>query len=353
MNALAELSDSFLARNFDAGTLERARSLVAAGAVHRPEIGMMSANSVTATADVQGSREQPYQVQLHVEAPNDSYAGWLFTVCTCPVRSVCKHGAALALTLRQTFIAPVATEAAWRRSLERLVGELERHQPADPELHPPVPLALEITLDVARGYHAAGPSLRMRPLRQGKSRPWVKTGAEWKDMASGVTGFLPEQAEALATLHTQWATHRGYFSAGAAPGLDEFGMHLVRSLRAARDAGVALVTEHPLRSVTIADDAAEVIAELEDTDSGTALRAVVSLSGHTWRRDQVILIGSPAEFVGLVDDDGALIIAETTAPVPPALRHLVDGPPIVVPPADVESFQDSLPGLMRLVQLHA
>ena len=114
MDVLAELTDDFLARHFDAGTLERARDIVAAGGVRRPEIGMRSAASVTATAEVLGSRETPYQVQLHVEAPNASYAGWVFTVCTCPVRSVCKHGAALALTLRQTFTQPAGDRKSTR-----------------------------------------------------------------------------------------------------------------------------------------------------------------------------------------------------------------------------------------------
>lgn len=91
MNVLAQLSDAFLARHFDAGTLQRAREVVAAGFVRRPEIGLLSAGSVTATAEVQGSRVVPYQVQLHAEAPSDTYAGWLFTVCTCPVQAPCKQ----------------------------------------------------------------------------------------------------------------------------------------------------------------------------------------------------------------------------------------------------------------------
>ncbi|GAA3522450.1 DEAD/DEAH box helicase [Nocardioides daeguensis] len=350
MDVLAELTDDFLARHFDAGTLERARGIVAAGGVRRPEIGMRSAASVTATAEVLGSRATPYQVQLHVEAPTASYAGWVFTVCTCPVRSVCKHGAALALTLRQTFTQP-SGEAAWRRSLERLVGELERQQPS---LREEVPLALEFTLDRGRSsYRAAGPTLRVRPLRQGKSKPWIKSGAEWSDVGGSPLGFVERQADALAALHTQWAGHRGYHAAGVSPALDEFGDQVVRALRNARDAGVVLLAARPLVSVAVADEPAEVVAELDDVEGGTTMRAAVTLGGRTWRDDSVVLVGSPASVVGLLDDAGHLVVAATTAPVPPALRHLVDGPPILVPPADLADFRETLPGLMRLVPVRA
>ncbi|WP_408899008.1 SNF2-related protein [Nocardioides sp. R1-1] len=349
MNVLAELTDDFLARHFDAQTLERARGIVADGGVRRPEIGLLSAASVTATADVLGTRETPYQVQLHAEAPHDGYAGWLFTVCTCPVRSVCKHGAALALTLRRTFTQP-AGEAAWRRSLERLVGELERQRP---QLREEVPLALEISLDEGRGYRSPGPTLRVRPLRRGKSKPWIKSGAEWSDIAAGRPGFVPRQADALAALHTQWAGHRGFYSAGVAPSLDEFGDQVVRALRNARDAGVQLLPARPLTSVEISDEPAEVVAEIGDVEGGTTMRAAVTLGERTWRGETVVLVGSPASVVGLLDDTGGLVVAATTAPVPPALRHLVDGPPILVPPADLADFRETLPGLMRLVPVRA
>ena len=49
MNVLAQLTDAFLGRAFDAATLERAHEVVARGAVRRPEIGMLSAAAVTAT----------------------------------------------------------------------------------------------------------------------------------------------------------------------------------------------------------------------------------------------------------------------------------------------------------------
>ncbi len=354
MNVLAQLTDDFLARHFDPGTLERAREVVARGGVRRPEIGMLSQASVTATADVQGSRELPYHVQLHVEAPAEDYAGWLFTVCTCPVRSVCKHGAALALTLRQSFAQPTATPAsAWRRTLERVVTELDR-QRVEPREE--VALALEISLaPPRRAYQSPGTTLHVRPLRAGRNKPWVKTGADWSDVAAATLdgGFPRAQAEAVTALHTLWSGHRGY-GTGVTPSLDEFGSQVVRALRTARDAGVSLLGGGAVATVAVADEAAEVVVRLGDAESGgTEVQGLVSLGEETWRGDGVVPIGNPAGAVGLLDERGHLVLAELTAPMPLAVRHLVDGPGFTVPPAEAEAFRAELPILMRHLPVRA
>ncbi len=353
MNVLAQLTDAFLESHFDSGTLARAREVVARGGVRRPEIGMLSASSVTATAEVQGSRELPYQVQLHADAPAGDYAGWVFTVCTCPVRSVCKHGAALALTLRQSFAQPTAPASAWRRALERVVTELDR-QRVEPREE--VPLALEIGIaPPRRSYQTPGTTLHVRPLRQGRNKPWVKTGADWSDVAAAaLTGGFPHaQAEAVTALHTLWSGHRGY-STGSAPSLDEFGSQVVRALRTARDAGVTLLGGGLVASVDVADEAAEVVVRLADADSGgTEVQGLVTLGEQSWRGEEVVPIGNPATAVGLLDGLGRLLLADLTAPMPLAVRHLVDGPGFTVPPAEAEEFRAELPVLMRHLPVRA
>ncbi|HWJ08640.1 MAG TPA: SNF2-related protein, partial [Nocardioides sp.] len=352
MNVLAQLTDAFLARHFDPGTLERAREVVASGAVRRPEIGMLSAASVTATAEVLGSRVEPYQVQLHVEAPTADYPGWLFTVCTCPVRQSCKHGAALALSLRQTFAQPTTPAAgatpAWRRTLERVVTELDRQHREPVE---EVPLALEVSIqEPRRGYQGVGATLHVRPLRRGRNKPWVKTGADWSDVAaSDVTGGFPRaQAEAIAALHQLWMGHRSYYYAGVAPSLDEFGGQVVRALRAARDAGVVMLGGRGVGTVDVADEDAEVVVLLSDSAAGgTAVRAVVTVGDGSWRGDDVIPIGNPATAVGLLDADGHLLVASLASPMPLSVRHLVDGPGLTVPPAEADDLRAELPVLMR------
>ncbi|MEV5000759.1 DEAD/DEAH box helicase [Nocardioides sp. LML1-1-1.1] len=354
MNVLAQLTDDFLQRHFDAATLERAREVVARGGVRRPEIGMLSKGSVTATADVQGSREQPYQVQLHAEAPAEGYDGWLFTVCTCPVRSVCKHGAALALTLRQSFAQPTAAPtSAWRRTLERIVTELDRQRTEPRE---EVALALEISLaPPRRAYQSPGTTLHVRPLRAGRNKPWVKTGADWSDVAAAaITGGFPRaQAEAVTALHTLWSGHRGYGN-GVTPSLDELGSQVVRALRTARDAGVTLLGGGAVATVEVADEEAEVVVRLGDAETGgTEVQGLVTLGETSWRGDGVVPIGNPATAVGLLDQLGHLVVADLTAPMPLAVRHLVDGPGFTVPPAEADDLRAELPLLMRHLTVRA
>ena len=85
MNVLSGLTDSYLAEHFAPEVLQRAREYV--DLVRDTELNSLSRGSVTATATVQGTRHEPYQVQLHAELGVDDNPGWLFTVCTCPVRS--------------------------------------------------------------------------------------------------------------------------------------------------------------------------------------------------------------------------------------------------------------------------
>ena len=350
MNVLAELTDAFLARHFDAGTLDRARGLLAADAVRRPEIGKLSADTVTATADVQGTRAVPYQVQLHVDAPKGDYEGWLFTVCTCPVRSLCKHGAAVAMTLRRSFAGPdTAPPSTWRRTVDRLVSELDRQRPDVGEV---VPLALEFRVrPAARSYQSLGDTVHLRPMRAGRNKPWIKSGADWSDVASthASRDFPAAQADALSSLHAQLTGHRAYYSTGLEPSLAEFGPHLVRSLREARDAGVTLLGVGEVRAVEIAEERAEVVIELRRAADrgGTLVQGAVSLGGETWPGEDVLPIGNPATSVGLRLPDGLLVIAELAAPMPLAVRHFVDGPPVTVPPADLADFCAELPLLMR------
>ncbi|GAA4806951.1 SNF2-related protein [Nocardioides caeni] len=347
MSILSQLTDDFLASHFDSGALERGRAVVAAGSVRRPEIGKLSPDAVTATAEVQGSRDEPYHVQLHAEARSASYAGWLFTVCSCPVRSLCKHGAALALTLRQGF-ATTASPAgsAWRRTLETVVSELDRQLP-DPRDQ--VALALEISLvEPRRHYASQGATLHLRPLRWGRTGRWIRTGADWTDVTRAPSAFPAAQARTVLALHNLWSGHRSYHSTGMPPLLAEFGPTVLRALREARDAGVELVAAGGPRRVEIAEDDAAVVLDLDRArNGGTHVGAAVARDEREWRGDEVIPVGSPATIVGLLDVDQQLLLTSLEQPMPTSLRHLLDGAGVEIPAAETGEFVATLPALMR------
>ncbi|WP_416957033.1 hypothetical protein ACNKF0_07290 [Nocardioides sp. T5] len=113
------LTDAYLAEFFDPGTLTRARHYL--DAVEEIEVVHETDSSLTATATVLGTAPVPYRVQFHAEV--DDAADWVFSACSCPVARMCKHGAAVALTLRSP--APAVTGSAWRHQLGRLAGDLE------------------------------------------------------------------------------------------------------------------------------------------------------------------------------------------------------------------------------------
>lgn len=343
MDAVALLTDDFLADHFDAGTLARARDYVGI-AVEDPEVSQLSAGSVTATADVRGTRADPYQVQLHAEVDPGVGHSWIFSVCSCPVRSMCKHGAALAITLRQQA-AGTAGGTPWQRRMNALAEELTRH--AGDETAQPV--ALQIGLGRPSPRSGAGaPAPTLRPLRPGAKQRWVRTGATWADVPGLVArqAVLPDQAEALEALSTELRHHRGWETAGSEPSLAAFGPRLPRLLRAAADAGIELVPTRPLTAVTVATDRYDLVADLTTEGAATLVRLGVAADDTLWCGDDLWLLGNPARVAAHLAG-GELRIAELTATAHRVARELATGAPIEVPTGELPDLLERLPALVR------
>ncbi|TIC88761.1 DEAD/DEAH box helicase [Nocardioides sp. GY 10113] len=350
MNILAGLTDEFLTEHFAPETLDRAQGYV--DQVADVELSSLSQGSVTATALVPGTRPEPYQVQMHAEVGAAGGRGWLFTVCTCPVRSLCKHGAALALRLRRGFVGQ-SQDAPWQRTLARLAEELERQAPgAGGE----IPLALEFSLDRRRGLGSGGRAVRLRPMRPGSRQPWVRTGADWPDIPHAVAArqHPADQGAAVAALQTLLQAHRPGGGAGLPPALEDFGPTAHRLLREAVAAGVTLLPGAGLTGVALAADPVTLVADVTAAEKGSAVELTLAVDDgeRRWRGDAVLPLGHPATLVGLLAD-GTLTLAEAAAPIPPAARHLVEGDPITVPAGDLDDLQDRLRGLVRLLAVRS
>jgi superfamily II DNA or RNA helicase len=355
MNVLASLTDDYLRQHFTPATLERAADYV--DRVRDLEVSTLSAGSVTATGLVPGSRDVPYEVQLHAEVAGDGRgSGWLFTVCTCPVQSLCKHGAALALALRRGF---VTTQAApsWSTSLGRLTDELLRELPPDRD---PLTMALEFSYEPARrrSWSSGGARVLVRPLRPGTKQRWIKTGADWGDvpLLAGRGLLTPAQADALVALQTALQVNHGYYSGSVAADVRDLGPQAVRLLREARDAGVELVCRAPLRTVELREEPVHLVADVQASAKGTTTEVRVGIDDgeRVWRGDEVIPIGLPvARLVGLLDDDGRLLLAPVETPLTASARSLLETPPLVVPEADREALHEQLSGLLRLVHVRS
>ncbi|MEZ0581136.1 SNF2-related protein [Nocardioides sp. MH1] len=356
MDVLASLTDDFLEEHFAPETIERAR-----GYLERidgpPTLQQLSAGSVTATAYVQGSAPMPYHVQLHCEVGRPSgrsrarTSGWVFSLCTCPVRNMCKHGAAVALAIRTGHQeGPRVPE--WERQLGSLVDDLGRTADRETEQ---VPVALQFSLDERRirSYRDDGPSIGIRPLRPGAKQAWIRSGADWSQVPGLVQArsLLPDQADAIGALQSALVRHQGYHATGTVPSLAQFGPHLLRLLRAAEAAGVEFVAVAPLRSVVVREKPVGLLAEVTNDGEVARLTLGVDVDGELWRGERVRLVGS-GRVVALLDD-GDVHIGELDRDVPAVARRLVEDGPMEVPVAHLDAFRERLAGLLRHVTVRS
>ncbi|MFD1719557.1 SNF2-related protein [Georgenia deserti] len=357
MNVLAALTDDMLARHFDSRTLTRARGYVSR-VRGRPTIHDLRKDAVTATASIQGTDVTPYHVEFHADVgtPANRPSGrstaeeWVASVCSCPVGNQCKHGAALALVLRQSFVGTAAAPA-WQRQLDALATELaDQHTPVAP-----TEFALQFSLAPPSRYsYSALPSFHLRPMRRGSRGKWIKGGASWSDLGEALAArrVPPEHEQALEALHTG-LDPRLMPGRSETPSLGHFSHHLPRQLRAAAAAGVEFLTTGGVRSVSVLPDPVELAASATAREGSTRFALGVAVGGEVWQGECLVLPGGPYPQMAALYDSGHLQIAELTEPVPTAALRLVQGGPVDIPAADLEAFRERLAGLVRHVAVHS
>ncbi|WP_203335959.1 DEAD/DEAH box helicase [Nocardioides limicola] len=349
MNILNSLSDEALRRFFDAASLARGQDYAARGRVLQPEISELGAENLSVTARVKGTEPLPYHVQLYAEMPSGEL--WLTTMCSCPVRIACKHGAALAVTLGQSFAPqPAPPREDWKERLEHLIGELAEQSHPDDDLPP---LALEFKLGQRRPYYGSDEQYRvhLRPLRRGARGQWVKGGADWRDLPHlpRSHGHPRAQVAALLALHRAMNSQFQYYS--AEPHLEEFGGRVVDLLRDVRDSGVELLPRRPLTELRIVDEPLHLATDLTRTEDGTTVRLGLVHEDRLWSGDDVLAIGDHS--VGLLSD-GALRIARLDRPVSAAtMRFLLSTPTVDVPADAHDRLDEVLAPMTRLVELRS
>jgi len=352
MAILDELTDAVLRESFDPLTLHRARGYVAEGRVSTPRIASMGETHLNASATVAGSRPLPYRVQL--SADTDSGGLWLMTSCSCPVRHDCKHGAALALTLAHPGDAPTPG-ADWESELRGLLTQLADEVRPDGDL---TPLALEVSLHSGRSAHlgAAEPmSVRIRPLRRGNRGRWVKTGADWPDLAKAIPGsdFPRDQLRPMQELGRALQQERLYWFNGAPVPLEDFGAHAVDLLRHVADGGVELLPGHGIIGVEFFDDALSLGGRARHLDGVIELRFGVAYSDRLLAGPTVLPLGNPAHSIAILDR-GTLRLGGLARRLTRQARQLVTAAePLRVPDTEADRLDALLGSLARLVPLHS
>ena len=349
MPILDELTDAVLRESFDSLTLHRGREYAAAGRVSSPRITGMGETFVTASASVMGGRPVPYRVQL--TADTDEGGVWLMTSCSCPVRRDCKHGAALALTLAHPFTAP-ATGPAWEEQLRGLLGQLAEEAKPDNDA---TPLAVEVTLESGRSSYARHqpPSVRIRPLRLGARGRWVKTGADWPDLAKAVPGsdFPRAQLHPMQELARAMRQEQLYWYAGAAVPLDDFGVHAVELLGQAVRGGVRLLPGPGVHDVEVLDEPVSLSAQARRAEGRTELRFGLSYGDRLLWGPTVLPLGRPAHSVAFAEQ-GTLRLARLSQRLTEQARALVTAEsPLQVPESETARLDSLLGPLARLVPI--
>ncbi|MDN4171518.1 DEAD/DEAH box helicase [Nocardioides sp. SOB77] len=361
---LPDLDESMVLRSFDRGTVDRALAYVAEGRVEDIVLRADDPEEVVLTANVVGTAQRPYEVELCAVRAPDRWE--LYSDCTCPVGVGCKHGAALALTVSQQREEDVAPQKAplWTARLERVLDELD----AGPAGGRAQTLGLEVSLDSPGGpeqpagaghrrapswqVQASRASLRMRPLAAGARGTWVRRGVGWSDLTK-VSYSRTYEPDQLAPLLELSGARRSptYYSAGDSP-LDDFGPGLWAMLERARAAGVPLVGGAGISSVTLLDRPLSLTAELRAEQPGGSARLAVGVwhDDRWWSGEELLVVGQRGHGIGLLDaSTQELVLAQLDRLVPEPVRRLLETPdPLLIPAEEGELFVTThLPRLRR------
>lgn len=300
-------------------------------------------------ASVGGAGGRIYSTMVTaLDADSDGEPAWSGR-CSCPVTVACKHVAAVVLTARELLLESDSPGRPWRRELGHLLSNpavrartaaAERRVPAEPVV---------LAVGVHRARHGEIVEVDLRPTKRNKNGSWNK-GMGWgKIVSTGAEDNLDRaHVVALRALHRSNA-RPAYWSQSTQPvTLSDLTPEGWSLLQRAVDRGVELVPDpaHPApMPARVLPESVWCGVALEEQDDGSVqIAAVVNgapegVTAHP--------LGTPPAAVAWVED-GVLVIAPTHEELDALTRDLLGGPPVEVPPEDVDEFADSfLPQLER------
>jgi superfamily II DNA or RNA helicase len=327
------LSDSLLLRHFGAETLRRGKAYA-----RQSRVGKVSGTNGLLTAQVRGSGHRTYFTSVAASTAGPPF----IATCTCPMRSNCKHAAALLVHLGGA--GKRRATPAWQQALTPLTN---RALPGRGGTR----LALQVNSSAAGFW--------LRPLKMGARDKWVKTGAKWDDLRYdyGRT-FDPAQREAL--LGVMAARRDDMFSYGRSPEV----LHLSdlrpqgwAALRQAGAVGIELVAgdddnRNPLPPVELPTEPFVPIIAIEQSPGG--IRVIPAVGQENWEFALAphAFVGRPAHGVAFLHED-RLILGDLSRPLDEAEQQLfVNSATIEVPEKDIGLFTTGyLPALRQKLKV--
>ncbi|NLA36311.1 MAG: hypothetical protein GX868_11605, partial [Actinobacteria bacterium] len=318
-----------------------------------------------------GSGRRPYQTEVEL----DWIDGTIETVdwCTCPLGGGCKHVVALIVTARDAPTATVnrgllrrsgtsaeggqATPArqpyAWKSALASVVADNERPRPFSR-----LALEFEVVAPKPTNWNPdPAPVLRVRPMRQGKKRGWVKSGVTWSDVASSYAPELknadPEQRAALVAILAASPDRSHTYSNTSTIDLNRFAIGIWTPLAEALERGIEFIQRDQfIGAVELSPAKAAAVIDLTELDDG-AISATVrldvsavlaqspslqALSGSAARYPMLWgRLGSNMHGVFLAIAD-TIILARMERPLHGGLIALLGAPPLIIGPDETDEF---------------
>ena len=260
--------------------------------------------------------------------------------CTCPMRTDCKHVAALVVTAGTGQNSP--RPVTWQQSLEALLPEAAVVGRAGVAAQAAIPLGIELDLIVG-----TNPSrLEARVVRPGKRGGWVSADLNWSVLFRGVQyGYRGEHIEKLRVLYalSKAATSSGYlpYSFANYGGEKTIDLGVVNSaqlwplLTEARRSGMSLVQAGTRQEVHLGASGRVSLDVTAETPDVLTVRPVLEVDGTPVT--PAAFIGSPAHTVAYFD--GGLRLVPLDAAAPTALQRLVLSDELLEIPAEsVDQF---------------
>ena len=244
-----------------------------------------NARELVLIGQVQGSSPFPYTTVVEL-ARHGAELSLVRSSCTCPVRVLCKHAAAVLLAPERSPAPGAPTVPAWQSSLDRALdsGGAVRSRARGSALA----LLVELTTDRDDQFR-----LRARPVARSAAGRWVKSGISW-DVVNRRHhyGIDASHAAALASVYRAAHDDVPWASAPTSIWLDQGGPGLWPALLGLVDAGVELTSDVP---VTLSPEPAGIVVDLRSADDGALDMGVhVRVGDQDVDPDRMLLIGRDA-----------------------------------------------------------
>jgi len=295
-----------------AETLRRGQRYARQGAVVSVRRVQNAGEPAKLVGQVRGSAPWPYAVVVTLSRVAGDTVTHFGGTCTCPMRTNCKHVAAVLVATGavhdlhdrhdrrlRSLAAPDADRSArgsWERSVGALIG-------TQPEATGATTLGLQFELT---GAPHSPQRLSMRPVRRGAQGRWVRSDVSWSSLShygSHIHGARPEHLSLLKeilTLSTSSSPFSYYRTSETQIYLETMASPRIWSVLAeAQAAGLPLIRSgKEAASVRIQQEPAEFSLDLSRADGeggdGVTIAARMTAGGEPIAPSCSLLLGDPA-----------------------------------------------------------